>query len=87
MCRDALDSSEIEGEHLSRGSIQSSIQKELGLSTQAPKATLTERGIAKMMVNLYQNTSNPLTHQILFEWHQSLMGNSHHLENVGQYRG
>ena len=52
MCTDALDSSEIEGENLNRDSVQSSIQKELGLATEAPKASLAERGIAKMMVNL-----------------------------------
>lgn len=86
MCTDALDSSEIEGEHLNRDSVQSSIKKELGLSAEAPRASLAERGIAKMMVNLYQTISSPLTHQVLFEWHQFLMGNSHHLENVGQYR-
>ncbi|HAT1976585.1 TPA: Fic family protein [Legionella pneumophila] len=86
MCTDALDSSEIEGEHLNRDSVQSSIKKELGLFAEAPRASLAERGIAKMMVNLYQTISSPLTHQVLFEWHQFLMGNSHHLENVGQYR-
>ncbi len=86
MCTDALDSSEIEGEHLNRDRVQSSIKKELGLSAEAPRASLAERGIAKMMVNLYQTISSPLTHQVLFEWHQFLMGNSHHLEDVGQYR-
>ena len=86
MCTDALDSSEIEGEYLNRDSVQSSIQKELGLSAEASKASIAERGMAKMMVNLYQTTLEPLTHQILSEWHQSLMGNSHHLENIGQYR-
>ncbi len=86
MCTDALDSSEIEGEHLNRDSVQSSIKKELGLSTQAPGASLAERGIAKMMVNLYQTISSPLTHQSLFEWHQFLMGASQHLEHIGQYR-
>ena len=86
MCTDALDSSEIEGAYLNRDSVQSSIQKELGLATETPKASLAERGIAKMMVNLYQTTSEPLTHQRLFEWHQFLMGNSHHLESIGQYR-
>ncbi|KTD06351.1 Filamentation induced by cAMP protein Fic [Legionella gratiana] len=86
MCTDALDSSEIEGEHLNRDSVQSSIKKELGLSAEAPRASLAECGIAKMMVNLYQTISSPLTHQVLFEWHQFLMGNSHHLENIGQYR-
>lgn len=86
MCTDALDSSEIEGEHLNRDSVQSSIKKELGLSAEAPRASLAELGIAKMMVNLYQTVSNPLTHQILFEWHQFLMGASQHLEHIGQYR-
>jgi len=78
MCTDALDTSEIEGEYLNRDSVQSSIQKELGLSTEISKATLAERGVARMMVNLYQTTAEPLTHQILFEWHQFLMGASHH---------
>lgn len=32
MCTDALDSSEIEGEHLNRDSVQSFIQKELGFA-------------------------------------------------------
>ncbi len=86
MCTDALDSSEIEGEHLNRDSVQSSIQKELGLFTEAPRASLAERGIAKMMVNLYQTISSPLTPQALFEWHQFLMGASLHVENIGQYR-
>lgn len=86
MCTDALDSSEIEGEHLNRDSVQASIQKELGLSTESPRASMAERGIAKMMVNIYQTISSPLTHQVLFEWHQFLMGNSHHLEHIGQYR-
>ncbi|MCW8444179.1 DUF4172 domain-containing protein [Fluoribacter gormanii] len=86
MCTDALDSSQIEGEHLNRDSVQSSIKKELGLSTEAPRASMAERGIAKMMVNLYQTISSPLTHQVLFDWYQFLMGNSHHLEHIGQYR-
>lgn len=86
MCMQALDSSEIEGEYLNRDSVQSSIQKELGLAVDAPRASLSERGIAKLMVNLYQTIAEPLTHQVLFEWHQSLMSNSHHLEHIGQYR-
>lgn len=86
MCTDALDSFEIEGEHLNRDSVQSSIQRELGLSTEAPKASLAERGAAKMMVNLYQTTSERLTHNILFDWHLFLMSDNHHMENIGQYR-
>lgn len=86
MSTDALDGSEIEGEHLNRDSVQSSIKKELGLSTEVSRASMTERGIAKMMVNLYQTISSPLTYQVLFEWHQFLMGASQHLENIGQYR-
>lgn len=86
MCTDALDSSEIEGEHLNRDSVQSSIKKELGLFTEAHRASRAEQGIAKMMVNLYQTISSPLTHQVLFEWHQFLMGTSQDLEHIGQYR-
>lgn len=86
ICTDAVDSSEIEGEHLNRDSVQSSIKKELGLSTSAPGASMAEQGVAKMMVNLYQTISASLTHQVLYEWHQCLMGHSHYLQDIGRYR-
>ncbi len=86
MCSDALDSSEIEGEHLNRDSVQSSILKELGLSTEKTKASLAERGIAKLMVNLYQTIAERLTHTILFDWHKFLMSGNHLIEKSGQYR-
>lgn len=86
MSTDALDSSEIEGEYLNRASVQSSIQKELGLSTHPTKATRAELGIAKMMVNLYQTIPSPLSHSLLFDWHQLLMGANPYLEQIGQYR-
>ena len=86
MCTEALDSSEIEGELLNRDSVQSSIRKELGLSSDKFKASLAEQGIAKMMVNLYQTILEPLTHQVLFNWHKLLLANNPRIENLGQYR-
>jgi Fic family protein len=86
MSTNALDSAEIEGDHLNRDSVQSSIQKELGLSAKAVKANYAERGIAKMMVNVYQTNSEKLTHQMVFEWHQFLMNTNQPMQAIGQYR-
>ena len=86
MCTEALYSSEIEGEFLNRESVRSSIQKELGLSTDNLKGNLAEQGIAKLMVNLYQTIPETLSHQILFDWHRMLLSYNPKIENIGLYR-
>ena len=43
---DALKTSEIEGEHLNRDSLQSSIRKHFGLDTDGRKIEPAEQGIA-----------------------------------------
>lgn len=83
---EALDTSEIEGEYLNRDSVQSSIQRELGLKVNRQHATPSEIGIAEMMVNLYQTLSQPLTEQTLFDWHRMTMKGRDDLENIGAYR-
>jgi len=39
-----------------------------------------------MMVDLYQNYKRPLTHQILFDWHEMLTSGRRDLKNIGSYR-
>ena len=59
---EALKTSEIEGEVLNRESVQSSLRKQFGLGGDERKISPAERGIAEMMVNLYESFAAPLTH-------------------------
>jgi Fic family protein len=86
MSTEALTTSEIEGEILDRASVQSSIQRQLGLAADNRRATPAERGISEMMVNLYTTFATPLSDYILFEWHRMLMGGRQELTDVGRYR-
>jgi Fic family protein len=53
MSGEAVTTSKIEGEVLDRDSIQSSLQRQLGLTAGTRRATPAEQGIAEMMVDLY----------------------------------
>ena len=86
MSREALTTSEIEGEILDRASVQSSIQRLLGLGTDKRRVGPAERGIAEMMIDLYRSFSGPLTDETLFEWHRMLMGSKRGLRDIGRYR-
>src|SRR5215471_6292304 len=86
MSTEALTTSEIEGEILDRASIQSSIQRQLGLAADNRRAAPAERGISEMMVNLYTTFATPLSDDMLFEWHRMLMGGRQDLTYVGRYR-
>lgn len=55
MSTEALTTSEIEGEILDRASVQSSIQRPLGLAADNRRAAPGERGVSEVMVNLYTN--------------------------------
>ncbi len=83
---EALKTSEIEGEILNRDSIQSSIRRSFGLETDNRKIPPAERGIAEMMVDLYQNYDKPLSHQTLFDWHKMLTLGRRDLHDIGRYR-
>lgn len=83
---DAVDSSAIEGEHLDRWSVQSSIQRQLGLATDRRRSTPAEAGIAAMMVDLYSNLEAPLTEQVVLDWHRLLMNGRTDIVDVGRYR-
>ena len=55
---EALNTSEIEGEFLNRDSLQSSIRRNFGLTTDNRKIPPAEQGIAQMMVELFDGTRN-----------------------------
>jgi len=84
--REAVTTSEIEGEILDRASVQSSIRKQLGLATDNRRVGPAERGIAEMMVDLYRSFAAPLSDDMLFAWHRMLLTGRHDLDDVGRYR-
>ena len=83
--KEALTTSEIEGELLDRASVQSSIRKQFGLVTDRRRVKPAEQGVAEMMVDLYRNFATPLTEEMLFGWHRILM-QGRDLKEIGQYR-
>lgn len=86
MSTEALNTSEIEGEMLDRASVQSSIQKQLGLASDNRRVAPREQGIAQMMVELYRTFAEPLSEDMLFAWHRMVMRGRHDLADVGWYR-
>ncbi len=86
MSTEAVTTSEIEGEILDRASVQSSLRKQLGLSTEKRGVRPAERGIAEMMVDLYRSFAEPLSEEMLFSWHCMIMSGSRNLQDVGRYR-
>lgn len=82
---EAFHTSEIEGEILNRDSLQSSIRRNFGLTTDNRKIPPAEQGIAEMMVDLYRNFAAPLSDDSLFHWHKMLMNGRRDLD-AGRYR-
>ena len=83
---EAITTSEIEGEMLNRESVQSSIRRQLGLSTDRRKAGPAEQGIAEVMVDLHRNFAEPLSTDTLFKWHRLLMSGRTDVGDLGGYR-
>ena len=83
---EALNTSEIEGEILNRDSLQSSIRRNFGLTTDNRMIPPAEQGIAQMMVELYREFDAPMCDSLLFRWHESLMNGRRDLATVGGYR-
>jgi Fic family protein len=83
---EALKTSEIEGEILNRDSLQSSIRRNFGLSTDHRKVPPAELGISRMMVDLYRNFDAPFSDEQLSAWHGMLMLGRGDLADVGCYR-
>ena len=86
MSTEAVTTSEIEGEILDRASVQSSIQRQLGLAADDRRVGPREQGTAEMMVDLYRTFSAPLSEEMLFGWHRMLMSGRRDIKDVGCYR-
>jgi Fic family protein len=86
MSTEALTTSEIEGEILDRASVQSSIQRQLGLAVDHRRVKPAEQGIAEMMVDLYRSFAAPLSDEMLFAWHRMMAADRRDLKDIGRYR-
>ncbi len=83
---EAYKTFEIEGEILSRDSLQSSIRRHFGLKTDNRRIPPAEQGIAEMMVDLYTYYQTPLKHAQLYAWHEMLTNGRRDLQDIGRYR-
>ncbi|HMK78815.1 MAG TPA: Fic family protein [Xanthobacteraceae bacterium] len=83
---EAVKTSAIEGEILNRDSVQSSLRQQLGLGPERSGVTPAERGISRMMVDLYRNFAAPLADRTMFAWHRMLLGGDKEIKVVGAYR-
>ena len=86
LSEEALRTSEIEGEHLDRQSIQSSIRRHFGLQADRSRSRPAEHGIAEMMVNVYETWDRPLSHAMMCHWQSMLTAGRSDMEDIGRYR-
>ena len=86
MLSEAMKTSEIEGEYISREDVMSSIRNNLGLNEkQVPIKDRQAFGIAQLMVEVRQSVLEPLTVGMLKKWHQLLMTEVKNI-NAGNWR-
>ncbi len=77
LVEEAVNTSEIEGEHISRIDIRSSIKNKLGLNPkQAPVRDKRAQGIAELMLDVRKSFKQALTEEKLFDWHLMVMSGS-----------
>ncbi|SNZ01225.1 Fic family protein [Flagellimonas pacifica] len=86
MVSEAIKTSEIEGEYLSRNDVMSSIKRNLGIQPYLP-LTNDERaeGVAELMLAVRNDFLKPLTSKMLFDWHTMLMRGNTQIQ-IGQWR-
>lgn len=83
---EAIKTSEIEGEYISRQDVVSSIRNNLGLNL-SPQIVKDKRaqGISTLMVDVRKTYTDPLTEEKLFEWHVMLLSENKNI-NSGTWR-
>lgn len=86
MVAEAIKTSEIEGEYLSRKDVMSSICNNLGLDTkQGAIKDKKAQGVGLLMVDVRNTYAEPLTKEKLYEWHKMLMADSKNIA-IGKWR-
>lgn len=85
MATEALKTSAIEGELLSRRDVLSSIRRNLGIQNEAQASDTRAIGIATLMTDIRQSFAEPLSQDKLFEWHRMIMA-GHRRVQPGTWR-
>src|SRR5690606_1117012 len=70
---EAIKTSEIEGEYMSREDLMSSIKKNLGLKDAKIVSDKKAAGIAQLMTTIRQDSMKELSLEMMLQWHQTLM--------------
>ncbi len=86
LVKEAIKTSAIESEFISRIDVISSIKKNLGFAT--PSIIIKDKrseGIAELLVKSRENFGDDISTEILFDWHKLLMYGNQSVE-VGQWR-
>lgn len=86
LSHEAMETSSIEGETLDRNSVQSSIQKHLGLNPDPQKSLPRESGIAELMIDVFQNFQEALTTGQLHHWNKLINRGRADLDHIDGYR-
>ncbi|MCC6140091.1 MAG: Fic family protein [Nitrospira sp.] len=85
MVVEAINTSAIEGELLSRKDVRSSIRKNLGLEAGRSTGDKRAQGTAALILAVRNSFSRPLSETMLFEWHRLIMTGHRHVA-AGQWR-
>lgn len=86
MVAEAIKTSEIENEYLSRHDVMSSIRRNLGFTTNIDKpGDLRAVGASELMISVRENHDKPMSEEMLFNWHKMIMKGSKGI-NAGQWR-
>ncbi len=83
---EAIKTSEIEGEYLSRKDVTSSIRNNLGLNIKTEQVKDVEaEGMATLITDVQNTYAEPLTKEKLFDWHKMVFPDTKNI-NVGVWR-
>lgn len=83
---EAIKTSEIEGEYLSRPDVASSVRNQLGLNDRVePVCDLKSAGAAELAVKVRESWDVPLSESLLFDWHRTLFQGTR-LDELGSWR-
>lgn len=82
---EAIKTSEIEGEYMSREEVMSSIKNNLGLHPYTPVKDQRASDIGKLMTMIHQTTNDTLSVGLIKDWHKALMLHQVNI-NIGEWR-
>jgi len=86
MVSEAVKTSEIEGEYLSRKDVMSSIRNNLGLAKNIEQVQNKKaEGAAELIIDVRKSYAEELTEEKLFSWHRMLMKGSKGVQ-IGEWR-